>query len=91
MAELKKKWRRLTLESIGAANRAGVSAHRVLLRQWLVLLSIAPHAVTALTSRKISGPGIRLRALWALAVIRTNRFLLAHRILLSPQSRSKPR
>jgi len=89
MADLKKKWRRLTLESMGAAERAGVGVGRLLLRQWLVLLSIAPHAVTALTSRKITGAGNRLRALWALAVIRTNRFVLAHQMVLSPQSRSK--
>jgi GT2 family glycosyltransferase len=89
MTELKKKWRRLTLEWMEAADREGASPGRVLARHWAVLLSIAPHALTVLRSKKVDGLRNRMRGLWALAVIRSYRFVLAHRILLSPQSHSK--
>jgi glycosyltransferase involved in cell wall biosynthesis len=89
MTELKKKWRRLTLEWMEAWDRQGASPARVLARHWAVLLSIAPHALTVLTSKKVDGLRNRMGALWALAVIRSYRFVLAHQILLSPQSDSK--
>ena len=47
MEELKRKWRRLTLESCEAARRHGRGPVLVLLRQLVALLAVAPHAFAA--------------------------------------------
>lgn len=82
MPELKRKWRRLTLESCEAERRDGKGAAAVLLRHWAVLLSIGPHATTALTSKRLSGIRNRIMAIGGLAEIRSYRFILAHRAVL---------
>jgi GT2 family glycosyltransferase len=82
MPELKRKWRRLTLESLEAERQKGSGRLSILARQWIVLLSIFPHSVAVLRSRRLTGPGDKLRAIQALAKIRAYRFLLVHQLLL---------
>jgi GT2 family glycosyltransferase len=82
MPELRRKWRRLTLEWCEAARRDGKGPIFVLLRQWMVLLSIGPHALVAMASRRLSGVRNRIMAIGALAEIRAYRFVIAHRALL---------
>ena len=81
MNDLKRKWRRLTLEWCEAARRDRRGAIFMLLHAWAVLLSIGPHALAVLTSRRVSGTRNRIIAIGALARIRTYRFLLAHRTI----------
>ena len=88
MPELKKKWRRLTLEWLEDARRRGKSPVSILLRQWAILLSIFPHSATVMSSRSLSGIGNRLRAIRALAEIRTFRFILVHRIVFGLEDKS---
>jgi GT2 family glycosyltransferase len=47
MPELKRKWRKLTLESCEGARRGDRGPIRVLLRQWADLLAVLPHAFAA--------------------------------------------
>ena len=82
MPELRRKWRRLTLEWCEAARRDGKGPIFVLLRQWTVLLSIGPHALVAMASKRLSGMRNRIIAIGALAQIRAYRFVIAHRALL---------
>jgi len=82
MPELRRKWRRLTLEWCEAARRDGKGPIFVLLRQWTVLLSIGPHALVAMASKRLSGIRNRIMAIGALAQIRAYRFVIAHRALL---------
>jgi hypothetical protein len=82
MPELKRKCRRLTLESLEAERQKGSKSLSILARQWIVLLSIFPHSVAVLRSRRLTGLGDKLRAIQALAQIRTYRFLLVHQLLL---------
>jgi glycosyltransferase involved in cell wall biosynthesis len=81
MAELKRKWRRLTLESSEGARREGRGPVLVLLRQSAALLAVAPHAFLPLTSKRLSGSRNRLMAIAALAQIRAYRFSVAYREL----------
>jgi GT2 family glycosyltransferase len=82
MEELKLKWRRLTLESCEGARREGRAPALVLLRHTAALLAVAPHAFAPLVSKRLSGMGNRLRAIVALAQIRTYRFLVAYRAVI---------
>jgi glycosyltransferase involved in cell wall biosynthesis len=82
MEELKRKWRRLTLESCEGARRAGKGPVRVLLRQSAALLAVAPHAFAPLASKRLSGIRNRLRAIGALGQIRAYRFLVAYRAVV---------
>jgi GT2 family glycosyltransferase len=82
MPELRRKWRRLTLEWCEGARRDGRGPIFVLLRQWMVLMSIAPHALVALASKRVRGTRNRIMAIGALAQIRAYRFLVAHRAVL---------
>jgi GT2 family glycosyltransferase len=84
MPELKRKWRRLTLESCEADRRDGKGSAAVLLRQSAVLLSIGPHAAATVASKRLSGVRNRIMALGALAQIRAYRFMLALRAVLRP-------
>ena len=84
MPQLKRKWRRLTLEWCEAARRDGKGPIFVLSRQWTVLLSIGPHALVALASKRLSGMRNRILAIGALAQIRAYRFAVAHRALMRP-------
>lgn len=81
MEELKRKWRRLTLESSEGARREGRGPVLVLLRQSAALLAVAPHAFLPLTSKRLSGSRNRLMAIAALAQIRAYRFSVAFREL----------
>ena len=87
MPELRRKWRRLTVEWCEAARRNGDGALFVLSRQWAVLLSIAPHAAVALMSNRVSGSRNRILAIGALAQIRAYRFVVAHHALLRSSQR----
>ena len=78
LPDLRRKWRRLTLEWCEDARRSGKGTAFVLLRHWGVLLSIGPHAVVALMSRRVSRVRDRILAIGALAHIRTYRFMVAH-------------
>lgn len=82
MPELKRKWRRLTLEACEASRRKGRGAVPTLLRQWAVVLSIAPKAAAILVTNRLSGSGNRLRAIGALTQIQFYRFVVAHRAVL---------
>ena len=86
MAELRRKWRRTTLEWCEAERRKGTRTIIILLRQWAVLLSIVPHALVLLTTKGLPGIGSRVGAIAALAQIRMYRFLLAHRVVLQRRS-----
>jgi GT2 family glycosyltransferase len=79
MPELKRKWRRLTLESCEGARRDGRGPVRVLLRQSAVLLAVVPHAFVPLVSKRLNGIRNRLMAIGVLAQIRAYRFLVAYR------------
>ena len=82
MPELKRKWRRLTLESCEGARQDGKGAARILLRQWAALFAVAPHAFVALGSQRVSGIRNRFVAVGALARIRAYRFMIAHKAVL---------
>ena len=84
MPQLRRKWRRLTLEWSEAARRDGKGPIFLLSRQWMVLLSIGPHALVVLASKRLSGMRNRILAIGALAQIRAYRFVVAHRALLRP-------
>ncbi len=79
MLELKRKWRRLTLESSEGARRGGQAPALVLLRQWAALLAVLPHAFLPLGSRRLHGVRNRLMAIVGLAQIRAYRFSVAYR------------
>ena len=82
MTELKRKWRRLTIESCEGARREGRGPVRVLLRQWVALLAVVPHAFVPLVSNRLSGVRNRILAIGALARIRAYRLAIAHRAVL---------
>lgn len=82
MPELKRKWRRLTIESCEGARREGRGPILVLLRQWAALLAVVPHAFLPLVSSRLSGMRNRILAVGALARIRAYRFVIAHRAVL---------
>jgi peptidoglycan/LPS O-acetylase OafA/YrhL/GT2 family glycosyltransferase len=82
MPELKRKWRRMTLEGLEAEHQKGTGSLSIMARQWIVLLSIFPHSVAVLRSRRLTGLGDKLRAIQALVQIRAYRFLLVHHLLL---------
>jgi GT2 family glycosyltransferase len=82
MPELKRKWRRLVLESHEGARRDGKGTARILLRQWAALLAVAPHAFVPLASTRVSGIRNRLMAIGALAQLRTYRFWVAYRAVM---------
>lgn len=84
MPELKRKWRRVTLEWSEGARRDGKGPIFLLSRQWAVLLSVGPHALAILASKRLSGMRNRILAISALAQIRAYRFAVAHRALLRP-------
>jgi GT2 family glycosyltransferase len=82
MEELKRKWRRLTLESSEGARREGRGPILVLLRQSVALAAVVPHAFLPLASKRLSGSRNRLMAIAALAQIRAFRFSMAYRALV---------
>jgi GT2 family glycosyltransferase len=82
MPELKRKWRRLILESGEGARRDGRGQARFLLRQWAALLAVAPHAFVALASTRLSGMRNRMLAIGGLAQIRAYRVVIAHKAVL---------
>jgi GT2 family glycosyltransferase len=79
MPELRRKWRRLTLEWSESARRRGQGAGMQIARQWVVLFSVVPHALSVMTTDRLNGNPNRLKAIAALAEIRLYRFLLGHR------------
>jgi GT2 family glycosyltransferase len=82
MEELKRKWRRLTLESSEGARREGTAPALVLLRQCVALLAVLPHAFLPLGSRRLHGMRNRLMAIVGLAQIRAYRFSVAYRAVV---------
>ena len=82
MLELKRKWRRLVLESYEGARRDGKGPARILLRQWAALLAVAPQAFLPLASKRLGGIRNRLMAIAALAELRAYRLVIAHRVVL---------
>jgi hypothetical protein len=82
MSELKRKWRRLTLESCEGARREGRGPIRVLLRQWAALVAVPPHAFAPLATTRLRGIRTRLMAIWALAELRAYRFVIAHQAVV---------
>jgi GT2 family glycosyltransferase len=82
MEELKRKWRRLTLESSEGARREGTAPALILLRQWAALLAVLPHAFLPLASKRLHGMRNRLMAIVGLAQIRAYRFSVAYRAVV---------
>jgi GT2 family glycosyltransferase len=82
MPELKRKWRRLTLERCEGARRNGKGRVRILLREAAALVAAAPHAFVPLASKRLSGIRSRLMAIGVLAQIRAYRFLVASQAVL---------
>jgi glycosyltransferase involved in cell wall biosynthesis len=82
MPELKRKWRRLAVESCEGARREGTGPALVLLRQWAALFAVLPQAFLVLGSRRLSGVRNRLLAIKGLAQIRVYRFSVAHRTVV---------
>jgi GT2 family glycosyltransferase len=82
MPELKRKWRRLTLESCEGARREGRGPIRVLLRHWAALLAVLPHAFAPLATTRLRGIRNRLIAIGALAELRAYRFVIAHQAVV---------
>jgi GT2 family glycosyltransferase len=80
--ELKRKWRRLTLERCEGARRNGTGPVFILLREAAALLAVAPHAFVPLASNCLSGIRNRLMAVGVLAQIRAYRFSVACRAVL---------
>ena len=78
MPELKRKWRRLTLESCEGARRSGKGPVLVLLRESVGLLAVARDAFAPLASKRLSGMRNRILAIGGLAY----RFVIAHRAIL---------
>jgi GT2 family glycosyltransferase len=84
LSELKRKWRRLTLERCEGAKRNGTRPVLILLREMAALLAVAPHALAPLASKRLSGSQARLKAIGVLAQIRAYRFWVASRAVLRP-------
>jgi GT2 family glycosyltransferase len=82
MPELKRKWRRLTLERCEGARRNGRGPVLIWLREAVALFAAAPHAFVPLASKRLSGIRNRLMAIGVLAQIRAYRFLVVSRIVL---------
>ena len=82
MEELKRKWRRLALESSESARREGKGPILVFLRQSAALLAVAPHAFLPLASKRLDGTRNRLMAIAGLVHIRAYRFSVACRALM---------
>ncbi len=82
MPELRRKAKRLTLEWSEGAHRRGEGAAAQIARQWMVLFSIAPHALSVLMTDRLKGMPNRLKAIAALTEIRAYRFAIGHRIAL---------
>ena len=82
MPELKRKWRRLTLERCEGARRNGRGPVLIWLREAVALLAAAPHAFVPLASKRLSGIRNRLMAIGVLAQIRAYRFLVASQVVL---------
>jgi glycosyltransferase involved in cell wall biosynthesis len=86
MPELKRKWRRLIIESCEEARREGKGPLPVLLRHWAALLAVVPHAFVPLVSKRLSGMRNRMLAIGALAQLRAYRLVIAHRVVLGLSS-----
>jgi GT2 family glycosyltransferase len=82
MPELKRKWRRLIIESCEGARRQGTGPVLVLLRHWVALLAVVPQAFLPLVSKRLTGMRNRILAIGALAQIRAYRLVVAHEIVL---------
>ncbi len=82
MPELKRKWRRLTLERCEGARRDGKGRARILLREVAALVAAAPHAFVPLASKRLNGFRSRLMAIGVLVQIRAYRFLVASQVVL---------
>lgn len=80
-AELTRKWSRLNREALMLAEEEPLGRWRWAARNWLVPLSIAPHALKMLRSRKLPNIDARLRGLGTLVAIRLWRFADGHRAL----------
>ena len=82
MPELKRKWRRLVVESCEGARREGTAPALVLLRQWAALFAVLPQAFLLLGSRRLSGMRNRLLAIKGLAQIRAYRLFVTYRTVV---------
>jgi GT2 family glycosyltransferase len=86
--ELKRKWRRLTLEAYYLGGSGPVAKVRWLARTWLLLLSPLAHTPKVLSSNQLHTASDRLKALTVLFAIRWYRFFEGHRILLANSKRA---
>lgn len=80
-AELKAKWRRMSLESYLLVCERPLGRLQWILRSWAVLLSPFIHVWKVLTSPELEAPADRARAIGALFAIRAWRFVEAHRVM----------
>lgn len=81
-AELTRKWSRLNRESLKLSEDSPMGRAHWAARNWLVPLSIVPHAAKLLRSPKLLDGATRLRGLRTLVAIRLWRFVDGHRALL---------
>ena len=88
MPDLKRKWRRLTLESFEDVWRTEKSAFPTLLRHWMALFAVGPHAINVLASNRLSGTKNRIKAVGGLVHIRVYRVAVAQRAWLSAKART---
>ena len=86
-SELTRKWSRINRESLRLSEGKRLGRLKWFARNWLVPISILPHATRVMSSRKLPDSRTRLRALATLAGIRLWRFADAHRALLEREGR----
>lgn len=80
-SELVRKWRRIVAEQYGIALEQPRGRLRWLFKAWLLPLSIAPHVVVVLGTRKLQSPRERLLALIGLVRMRLWRMVESHRVM----------
>ena len=90
MVELKRKWRRLAIESCEGARRKGTAPGLVLLRHGAALLAVLPHAIRPLGSRRLPGMRNRLMAIVGLAQIRAYRLSIAYQAVVRQDENACP-
>lgn len=88
LGELKRKWRRLTLEWCEDRRQRGKGPAFMLLYSWAALFAVAPRSFGVLASNRIGGLESRFKAVGALAYVWGYRVALTHRIVLG--LREKP-
>lgn len=80
--DLLSKWRRISRESFALRKDRGEPVWRWLAATWALPLSIVPHSLAVLRSRKVAGGGNKARGVSTLIAHRLWRFWDQHRLVL---------